>query len=240
MCYRTCLCVDATTLANRFNAKLIDPETYKPVYHLSAYTFPTLPVVTNKEPGLLQQFHWGLIPSWARTREEANKVRAGTINAKSETAYEKPSFKNSIKSKRCLVPATGFFEFHTYKAKKYPYFITLTGTEIFSLAGIWDSWTDKETGEIVPTFSILTVGANPLMAKIHNEKKRMPVILPAEQEKRWLDESLAKEEILALCAPFDETRMKVYTVSRLITSRTQNSNVPEAIKEYAYPELEAG
>jgi len=238
MCYSNTLSIDAISLQKRYNAKLENPESYKPKYHISAFSFPALQVVTDKEPALLQEFHWGLIPFWARTREEADTVRAGTINAKSETAFEKPSFKNSMQSKRCLVPSTGFFEFHTYKSKKYPYFISLVGTDIFSIAGIWDSWIDKETGEILSTFSILTVAANPLMAKIHNEKKRMPVILPADQEQHWLNDSLAREEILALCAPFDETCMKAHTVSRRLTSRTQDSNVPEVQKEFAYPEID--
>jgi putative SOS response-associated peptidase YedK len=239
MCYRNTLSIDATSLQKRYNARLENPESYEPKYHISAFSFPIVPIVTNKEPALLQEFHWGLIPFWAQTREEADRVRTGTINAKSETAFEKPSFKNCIKSQRCLVPSTGFFEFHTYKSKKYPYFITLSDTDIFSLAGIWDSWTDKETGEIVPTFSILTVAANPLMAKIHNEKKRMPVILPLEHEKRWLEETLSKEDILALCTPFDEKRMNAHTVSRLITSRTEDTNVPEVQKEFVYQELES-
>ncbi len=239
MCCRNALSIDVVSLQNRYNATLVNKETYKPIYHGSAFDFLAWPVVTSREPALLQQFHWGLIPSWARTREDAERIRAGTINAKSETAFEKPSFKDGMQSRRCLVPSTGFFEWHSFKSKKYPYFITLTNADVFSMAGLWDSWTDKQTGEILSTFSILTVTANPLMAKIHNEKKRMPVLLPAAQEKRWLDESLTKEEILALCSPFDETLMKAYTVSRLITSRTENANVPAVQEEVEYPELEA-
>jgi putative SOS response-associated peptidase YedK len=85
---------------------------------------------------------------WARTREEADRVRTGTINSKSETVFEKPSFKTNIASNHCLVLSTGFFEFHSYKTKKYPYFITLTGADVFSLAGIWNSWADKGEFEL--------------------------------------------------------------------------------------------
>jgi len=239
MCFCNCLSIDATSLQNRYLAKLVDPETYKPIYSVLAFKFPAWPVVTNTEPALLQQFHWGLIPSWARTREDADRIKAGTINARAETAFEKPSFKHCMQSRRCLVPSTGFFEWRSFKSKKYPYFITLSSADVFSMAGIWDSWTDRQTGEILSTFSILTVAANPLMAKIHNVKQRMPVLLPAAQERRWLDESLSKDAVLALCAPFDENRMNAHTVSRLITSRTENSNVPEVQKKFKYPELEA-
>ncbi len=239
MCYCNCLTVEAVKLENRYNAKLIDPATYKPVYSALAFKFPAWPVVTNAEPALMRRFRWGLIPFWAKTREDADRIRTGTINARSETVFEKPSFRTAIQSRRCLVPSTGFFEWRTFKSKKYPYFITLTTADVFSIAGIWDSWTDTSSGEIQQTFSILTVTANPLMAKIHNEKKRMPVLLPSENEKRWLDESLTKDEILAMCAPFDEKKMKAHTVSRLITSRTENPDVPEVLEEFNYPELEA-
>jgi putative SOS response-associated peptidase YedK len=238
MCFNNALSKSAVSLQNRYNALFEDAASFAPVYHGSAFGFPAWPVITDHAPALLQQFRWGLIPFWAQTRDTADRIRAGTINAKAETAFEKPSFKNSMRSKRCLVPSTGFFEWRSCKAKKYPYFITLSGAEIFSMAGIWDSWTDRQTGELLSTFSILTVAANPLMEKIHNVKKRMPVILPAEQEKRWLAEKLSKEEVLALCVPFDENRMAARTVSRLITSRTQDSNVPEVQEAYAYPELE--
>lgn len=242
MCYRNALSIDAITLQNRYNARLEEPGSFAPVFHASAFGFPAWPVITSLQPSLLQRFHWGLIPSWAQTREIAERVRTGTINARSETAFEKPSFKSGMQSKRCLVPSTGFFEWRSFKSKKYPYFITLRTAGVFSIAGIWDSWTDRQTGEMLRTFSVLTVAANPLMEKIHNEKKRMPVILPAEQERRWLNADLSKDEVMALCAPLDEKYMKARTVSRLAlraSSRTQDSNVPEVQKEFVYPELEA-
>lgn len=237
MCYRASIQISAADLASRFNAKFVDPEKYRPHYHVSAFGFPALPVITNSEPALVQRFHWGLIPHWAGDRQTAERIRVGTFNAKSETAFEKPSFRSAMLTKRCLVPATGFFEFHGFKSKSYPFYITLLDEEIFSFAGIWDMWTDRVTGETLSTFSILTVAANPLMEKIHNTKKRMPVILPRAAEGRWLSQGLAKEDISALCAPFDEKRMKAHAVNRLITSRTENADAPDALKEYVYPEL---
>jgi putative SOS response-associated peptidase YedK len=238
MCFRNSLSVNATTLRNRYNAKFEEPEAFTPVFHAAAFSFPAWPVITNREPALLRQFHWGLIPSWAQSREAAERMRTGTINARSETAFEKPSFREGMRSKRCLVPSTGFFEYRSFRSRKYPYFITLTGAEVFSIAGVWDEWADRTTGEVFPTFSVLTVAANPLMAKVHNEKKRMPVILPAEQERRWLESSLSRDEVMALCVPFDEKRMKAHAVSRLVSSRTQDANVPHVRKEFVYPELD--
>jgi len=239
MCFRNTLSIDAVALQNRYKATLEEPGSFAPVFHAAAFGFPSWPVITGSEPALLRRFHWGLIPSWAPTREAAERIRAGTINAKAETAFEKPSFKACMQARRCLVPSTGFFEYRSFKSRKYPYFITLAGVDVFSIAGIWDSWTDRTTGELLSTFSVLTVAANPLLEKIHNEKKRMPVLLPAEKEKRWLDGALSKEEVLALCVPFDADRMKAHTVGSLISSRTQDANVPDVQKEFVYPELDA-
>jgi putative SOS response-associated peptidase YedK len=239
MCFRNTLSVDAVTLQNRYKARLEDPASFAPVFHAAAFSFPAWPVVTGSEPSLLRLLNWGLIPSWARTREDAERIRAGTINAKAETAFEKPSFRESMRSKRCLVPSTGFFEYRSFKSRNYPYFITLAGACVFSIAGIWDGWTDRTTGETLVTFSILTVSANPFMEKIHNVKKRMPLILPAEQERRWLDGALSRGEVISLCVPCDGKLMKAHTVSRLVSSRTQDSNVPYVQKEFAYPELSA-
>jgi putative SOS response-associated peptidase YedK len=239
MCFSNTLSIDAISLQNRYNAVLEDHDEFEPVYHASAFSFPVWPVITNTDPSHFNRCNWGLVPSWAKLRQDADEIKKLTVNARSESVFEKPSFRHSIQKKRCLIPSTGFFEWRSFQSKKYPYFISLADADIFSIAGIWDSWTDRRTGEIVSTFSLLTVAANPLMAKIHNGKKRMPVLLPAGQEKRWLDDGLVKEEILALCVPFDENRMKAHTVGRLITSRAQDPNVPEVQKEFTYPELAA-
>ena len=116
-------------------------------------------------------------------------------------------------------------------------YIYLKDKEIFSLAGIFDNWTDKETGEIVDTFSILTTQANPMLEKIHNLKKRMPVILKREDEERWIDPKITKEEVNQLIKPFDESLMSAHSISKLITSRTQSNNVPEVMEPFEYPEL---
>lgn len=239
MCFRNTLSADAVSLQNRYHAVMEDLDEYEPVYHASAFSFPSWPVITDADPSHFNRCNWGLVPSWAKSREDADEIKKLTINARSESVFEKPSFRHSIQKKRCLIPSTGFFEWRSFQSRKYPYFISLADAAIFSIAGIWDSWTDKRTGEIVSTFSLLTVAANPLMAKIHNEKKRMPVLLPAGREKRWLDNSLVKEEILALCVPFDENRMKAHTVGRLITSRARDPNVPEVSEAFTYPELES-
>lgn len=105
------------------------------------------------------------------------------------------------------------------------------------MGGIYETWVNKETAEIWNTFSIITVEANPLMAKIHNIKKRMPFILSVENEKKWIDPDLSKEKIAAMILPFSEDGMEAWSISKRITDRHQNSNVQEVMEHHDYPEL---
>lgn len=141
------------------------------------------------------------------------------------------------RKKRCIIPVNGFFEWMDINKIKYPHYITMKDDSIFSLAGIYDNWTDKSTGLKRSTFSILTTEANPLMAKIHNLKLRMPLILPREREMDWIKQEVSDEELNNLMLPFDEGKMKAHTIGRRITSRTENPNDIETIKPVEYPEL---
>ncbi|WP_337042049.1 SOS response-associated peptidase [Emticicia sp. 17c] len=236
MCYHNSQKAKTEQLAERYKVKKIkDPEKIKPVYHANAFGFRPWPVITDAEPDTLQAMQWGLIPAWARSHEEAMKLRTNTLNARIETIFEKPSFREASQTRHCLVPSTGFFEWQTLNGKKYPYFIYLKNEEIFSMAGIWETWTDKQSGEPQHTFSILTTEANPLMARIHNSKQRMPVILPKEAESEWLHKGFSETTIDAFTKPFDEKKMVAYTVSRLISEK--NSDTPEVQKPYNYPEF---
>ncbi len=235
MCFHNSLTIEAIKLEHRFDAQLLGE--YESLYHEKGFGFEKRPIITTEKPQSIQLYNWGLIPHWMKTLDEALKFRGNTLNAVSETVFDKPSFKFSIMKKRCLVPSTGFYEWQDVKGKKYPYFIHLKNEEIFAMAGIYQNWTDNETGEIFNTFSILTTEANPLMATIHNLKKRMPVIIPKEREKEWLNPDLTKEEITSFLAPYDETKMEAHTISKLITSRSENSNVPEVQKEFIYSVL---
>ena len=236
MCYHNSLTADEMTLSGRYKSQWKE-NSYKPRYHENAFSFAKRPVITSEEPDKFNMYSWGLIPFWVKSKEEANKMRGYTPNAMCETVFEKPSFRGAIKTKRCLIPSTGFFEWRDHNKKKYPYFIKLKNEEIFSMGGIYDEWVDKETGEIFNTFSIITTEANPLMAKVHNVKKRMPLILNRETEKEWLYPSLKPEDIKALMKPFPEQEMEAHTIGKLITSRTENSDVPDIMKRVAYAEL---
>lgn len=203
-------------------------------YFVSGFSHPHLPVITHSGVNL---FEWGLIPSWIKDTHSANDIRNKTLNAVGETVFEKPSFRKSIITKRCLLGVSGFYEWREFSGKKYPYFITAGSDELFSLGCIYDSWTDKSTGEIRNTFSILTTAANHLMEQIHITKKRMPLILKRRDEPRWTDPTLSEDEIHALIHPFPAPDMKAFTVGRFINNARNQRNIPESLLPVNYNEL---
>lgn len=238
MCYHTSLVADAPALEARFKAVVPPTVGFTPAYHINAYAFPPYPILTHQEPGQFKAIRWGLIPHWVKSKADADKLRAQTINARSETMYEKPAYRQAAKrAQRCIIPVTGFFEWHTDGRKKYPFYLS-TDQPIASIAGLWDEWPDPETGEVVTTFSLLTTDANRLLAAVHNEKKRMPCVLTPEAEHAWLHDDLTERDALALLATtYPANQMHSYSISKRITSRTDDSNVPEVLSPFSYPEL---
>lgn len=210
---------------------------YDELYQVSGFAHPKIVIYTNEEPYQPQLSVWGLIPHWAKS---AKSIWNKTINARGETIFEKPAFKKSANEKRCLIPADGFYDFHYYRGKPYPFYIAHTEKKPLLFAGLWDEWTDTQTGKTINSFSIVTTKANSLMAKIHNNPKlsndaRMPVILPEELENEWLN-PLTKDELLKLLQPFPDSQLTAHTVKKL-SGKNSSGNVPEANKEYLYNEL---
>jgi putative SOS response-associated peptidase YedK len=178
------------------------------------------------------------VPFWIKDESAAERIRTKTLNAKAETIHRKPSFRASIMTKRCLVLVDGFYEWREEGEKKYPYYIHLVNNDAFALAGIWDKWLNTNTGEVKSTFAIITTRANPLLERIHNTRKRMPVILKREDENKYLEKDLSASEIDAFLQPYDDKEMQAHTVSRLISTKRANTNVPEAMREFKYDELD--
>lgn len=184
MCFHSKQSKKAQALENRFKAEFIDMDIYIPTDHYNGFSYPQTPIITNTAKDKIQMFHWGLLPDWAKDIS----FRKNTLNAKIETIHEKPSFRNSI-YKRCLVLVDGFYEWQWLDEKgknKQKYLIKLPGEEAFAMAGLWNEWTNLQTGEILNTYTILTTAANEMMSIIHNSKKRMPMILKQEEEALWL------------------------------------------------------
>lgn len=215
MCGRFSIAAPAGPIENRFDVEI--GFNYTPRFNCA----PTqnIPVISNREPGVLSLYRWGLIPVWAKDKKIGNSL----INARAETITEKPAFKNSFRRKRCLVPADGFYEWKRTAAKqKTPYRITMKDEGLFSMAGIWDSWKDEE-GEIIHSFSIITTTPNGLMQGIHD---RMPVILERKDEKTWLQEK-DPDVLIKLLKPFPPELMKAYPVSTLVNSPA--NDIPEVM-----------
>jgi putative SOS response-associated peptidase YedK len=206
-------------------------------HHLSGFEFKKVPVLTCEDNTRIQAFNWGLIPSWSKDLDYAKQSRMNCLNAKAETIFEKPSFRTAIMQRRCLFHVNGFYEWREVNKKKYPYFIKLKNQQTFALGGIYERWLDKSTGEIFDTTAIVTTEANPLMAKIHNVKLRMPLIFDKETMGQWITPNMSQEQIINLMKPFDETKMEAYTISKLITSRTDNPNQAKVKEPFEYLEL---
>jgi putative SOS response-associated peptidase YedK len=237
MCYNISLIKDADQLELRFTARFVDKSHYQPMYHVSAFSFPALPVITNNAPNLIQFFQWGLIPSWVKDKREADQIKLKTLNARSDTVTIKPAYRDSMRNKRCLVLTDGFYEWHEKNNKKYPFHIRLKSREAFAMAGIWDTWEDKEDGKPLNTFSIVTTKANPLLARIHNAKERMPIILRQEDEKKWMSNDFDMADFGSILVPYDEGEMEAFPVSRLLSSKSRNTNVPEVMAPFQYEDL---
>lgn len=154
------------------------------------------------------QLRWGLIPYWAKDASFASK----TINARAETVHERPTFRIPFRRKRCLIPADSFYEWLTIDGKKQPMRIMLKSENIFSMAGLYDTWTSPE-GEKISTCTIITTEANELVKDIHD---RMPVMLAPEEESIWLDPEQSLDTLQAMLTPFPPDKMQAYPVSPIV------------------------
>ena len=239
MCYHTSLDVKKAALEERYKAELPKGKAWKPVVHANAYAVPDWPLLTAQQAGVLSLYNWGMIPGWVKTVDDAKKLRSMTINCRYETMYEKPSFRGAAGAgRRCLIPVSGFFEWHTQGKQKYPFYIHPKKEEIVSIAGLWDEWADPATGEVHYTYTMLTQPANELMAKIHNTKKRMPCLLTRAQEQEYLNQSLPPKEVLELLAEqYSAEALRAYPISKQITSRTEPTDVAAVLEPHTYPEI---
>lgn len=187
MCFHIQVSSNIEQMQNRFHAIANSMNKQFSSGNFSAFTFPYIPVITNKNPNEIQFFRWGLIPHWSKNED----IKNYTLNARIETISEKPSFKYSLKN-RCLVIIDGFYEWKWLDPtgkKKEKYYITLDDSleKPFAIGGLYSIWNNPETKQEIPTFTILTLQARGIMEEIHNSKKRMPFILHQDIENDWLE-----------------------------------------------------
>ncbi len=181
-------------------------------------------VITNDQPKVLQQMHWGLVPYWSKDGAISGKL----INARAEGIFEKPSFRVPAARRHCLVPADSFYEWRTLPGKrKVPYRIKLKSEQLLFMAGIWDVW--RDSSKVLHSFSIITTTPNTEVASLHD---RMPVLLSEPDiQQRWLD-ATDPEEIRALLVPPANDILELYRVSeRLNTPGTDGEDLHRRVDE---------
>jgi putative SOS response-associated peptidase YedK len=216
MCGRYSLSDFSEAFAKRFQVSNIQGRN-SPHYNVS----PTqlMPVVLRNGSNRVELMSWGLIPSWSR------EPNTGFINARSETAAQKPSFRKAFRTQRCIVPASSFFEWKKTPDGKVPYLVKVKGQQLFGMAGLYDVWTGPD-GLPIKTYTILTCGPNALMVPIHD---RMPCILKPEEEDYWLiPENREPEWLERFLAPYPSEQMEAFMVSREVNNPANDS--PELIK----------
>lgn len=173
----------------------------------------------------LALFRWSLVPSWSAGPDG----RYSMINARAETVSEKPAFRSAFKARRCLVPATGFYEWRKTGDGKQPYHIGLAGGEPFAFAGLWERWEPKDDREPIDSFTIIVTEANELLQPIHD---RMPVILEPDDYDGWL--TGAPDDAAALLRPFPAAMMAAYPISTSVNKpENDDPSVLEPVRSSA-------
>lgn len=199
--------------------ELEDAPELEPRYNIAPST-DIEAVFLGEEGRRIGTFRWGLVPSWMK-----EIPKAPMINARSETAAEKPMFRSAIRHRRCLIPATGFFEWRTLGGVKVPYNIGLETGGLFGMGGIWESWSGPN-GEEMDSCAILTTSPNEVMQVLHD---RMPVIISPQDFEAWLDPRTQALEPFFI--PYQAEPMRAYSVDRRASN--PRYNVPEALAPVA-------
>ena len=198
------------------------PVNTQPRYNITPTTM--IDVVVPHEAGRdLVSMRWGLIPSWWK---KTAKETPSTFNARAETVAEKPMFRAAFKRSRCLIPASGYYEWKATPTGKQPYYISAHDASVLSFAGLWDEWRDIETGEAVKSCTVIVTDANALTRQIHD---RMPVVIAPEQFEPWLTGVSGTE----LLKPAPEDMLQMWPVSRKV-NRVGNDSDPTLIDVIRY------
>jgi len=244
MCGRYVAVTKIKEVEKRFQAVANQPELYSPNTNVS--TGQKSIVITNDKPTEIQFFQFGFTPSWAKKNMYVINARSeGDHNKDDDPKYtggmgiiHKPMFRSSIRNKRCLVIADAFIEGPKKEKLSKPYCVYLTNkTRPFAMAGIWDTWVNQESGEIVNSFAVITTVSNDLMQKIGHH--RSPVVLPKEQEKEWLSNDKRLDEICSFLLPYPANKMNAYPIDAAIKSPSANGmDLLQPIGDRIYSESE--
>jgi len=236
MCYSTALRKSREEierkLKNQFNAAFEATNDYTPYFHLNGFTYGNLQIIKMDDTKTIFPASWGLVPNWASEDLKAFRKKSNTLNARSETIFEKNSFKKSANEKRCLIIADGFYEPHHENGISIPYFCyqptkEQPGGDIFLFAGLYTELSSEQL-----TATILTTKANDFFAEVHNKKKRMPLVLDEHYYHDWLDDGLPESSINEIMATgFTNLKFKAHPISRDFYKKGIDTNKPFIIEE---------
>jgi putative SOS response-associated peptidase YedK len=244
MCGRYTTVTKIKAIEKRFNVQASQPLLYEPNTNISHGEYA--PVITGDKPHDLQFFQFGFTPAWAKKQFYMINARSeGDHNKQDDPNYTgekgiitKPMFRKSIRSQRCLVVADCFIEGPKKEKLNEPYVVYLrNGERPFAMAGIWDSWVNEITGEVINSFAVITTVANDLMTRIGHH--RSPVILTPDEEQNWIDPSLPLGEVTSMLKPFPAERLNAYPISPDIKNpRLNGSHLLEPVGQRIYKEFE--
>lgn len=223
MCGRFSL-TDIGSIFSRFGVIISKDINKKITPHYNIAPTQKIPVIykDKNQENRIEFMKWGLVPYWAKDPKIGYKM----INARAETLTQKPSFKHLLKSKRCLVPSSGFYEWKRIDKRKVPYYIGIKNSKIFSFAGLYDNWKDSGGNEL-KTFTIITTNSNNTLKPIHN---RMPVILEREFEEDWLDVKIHDfDSLKQMLKSYPDDKMIAYAVSTEVNNPSNDN--PELIRK---------
>ncbi len=236
MCFSVNVNLVKEELEDRYGISFPDKYRYEPSYYYHAFGMPVLPAVCSETPAIFSFLMWGLIPNWIKSKENAEEIRLKTFNARAESVDSKPSFASSFKHKRCLIPIRGFYEWQHVGKRKIPWYVYRADNDIITLAGLYSEWKQEPDSDPLKTFTIITTEANELMAEVHNSKKRMPVIIERQDEKKWLDIKIPQADAIDLLIPYPSNILKAHTIGPMVNDRNANRNRPEVTREYNWAE----
>lgn len=217
MCGRYSLTRRQQEVSERFGVKQLVAVELVPRFNIApTQSVPVVLCSAGDEPSI-EMMRWGLVPYWVKDLKSSKPM----INARAETLTEKASFKQCLVRRRCLIPSDGFYEWKKEGKLKLPMFIHGSERELFAFAGLWDEWTNRETGEKLRSCTIITTEANRFMSSVHD---RMPVILRPADEATWLDLSLNDPaKLTSLLCPAAEDRLAMYEVSSKVNKAAVES-----------------
>jgi putative SOS response-associated peptidase YedK len=219
MCGRFSSTTQLSFLLERFRAEPSGVEGHQPRWNVAPASNILVVVAGDDGARQLRELRWGLVPRWSKDPKSGNRM----INMRAETVREKPTWKRTLGSKRCIIPIDGFYEWQDQgKGKrKQPFYITARDGQPLALAGLWATWRDPDSGDELWTCTILTTTANKLMASVHH---RMPVILLPESWDAWLDpDNKDVDQLAALLEPAPEDLLTLWPVDQAVGNPRNNT-----------------